>query len=1249
MTGSPTIALNSGGTATYNSGSGTATLTFNYTVGAGDNAADLDYSATNSLALSGGTIKDAATNNATLTLPAVGGASSIGGQKNIVVDTNNPTASVTTPAIDGNSYNAASLPSNLAGSSADTGGSSTVSTVQVAIQDGAGNYWGGATFNQASIFYNAAGGTVGAWTYGTGTLVGQLTNGHTYTITARSTDPAGNTGTTTRTFVYDTTAPTVTNVTSTKADGAYPVGTLIPVTVTFSENVTVTGSPTIALNSGGTATYNSGSGTATLTFNYTVGAGDNAADLDYSATNSLALSGGTIKDAATNNATLTLPAVGGANSIGGQKNIVVDTNNPTASVTTPAIDGSTYNAASLPANLAGSSADTGGSSTVSSVQVAIQDGAGNYWGGATFNQASIFYNATGGTVGAWTYGTGTLVGQLTNGHTYTITARSTDPAGNTGTTTRTFVYDTTAPTVTNVTSTKADGAYPVGTLIPVTVTFSENVTVTGTPTIALNSGGTASYNSGSGSATLTFNYTVGAGDNAADLDYSATNSLALCGGTIKDAATNNATLTLPAVGGANSIGGQKDIVVDTSAPTVSSVSSSTANGAYKAGQTIAVTITFTEPVTVTGTPKLTLNTTPAETADYASGSGGSTLTFNYTVQAGDTAADLDYAATSSLALNGGTIKDVATNSATLTLPAVGGASSLGGQKDIVVDTTNPTASITAPGFDGLSYNASILPANIAGGSADIGGSGVATVQVAIQDGAGNYWGGATFNQASIFYNATGGTVGVWTYATGTLVGQLTNTHTYTITARSTDAAGNTGTTTRTFVYDTSAPTVNNVNATNPVGAYKAGDTIHVTISFTEAVLVTGTPKLNLNTGRTADYASGSSTSTLTFDYVVQAGDNVAALDYAATTSLVTNGGTIRDSATNDATLTLVTPGGAGSLSANRTLRIDTTNPTESVTTPGVNGSSYNASSLPANIAGSSADAGGSGVSTMQVAIQDGAGNYWGGATFNQGSIFYNATAGTTSWSYATATLAGQLSDGHTYTITAKATDAAGNTSTTTRTFVYDTTSPTVTSVTASNTDGAYTTGQVIHVLVTFGEPITVTGTPRLTLNTTPSRTADYVSGSGTATLTFDYTIQAGDASADLDYATTGSLGLNGGTLKDAATNNATLTLPTVGGASSLGGQKNIEIDTTAPTVDSISSSNADGAYKAGQTIHVDVTFSKPVTLAGGTPTLDLNTTPEPGRDLCLRLGRHDVHIRLHGAGRRHVGTPRRGEPRTRFS
>ena len=221
--------------------------------------------------------------------------------------------------------------------------------------------------------------------------------------------------------------------------------------MTFSENINVTGSAARSRSTpAAPPTYSSGTRQRHADVRLHTGAGDNAPTSTTTPRLARALNGGTIKDAATNNATLTLPTVGGASSIGGQKAIVVDPANPTASVTTPAVSGNSYNAASLPGNLAGSSADTGGSSTVSTVQIAIQNGSGNYWGGATFNQVAIFYNATGGTTAAWTYSTATLVGQLTNGNTYTITARSTDPAGNTGTATRTFVYDSGAPTVTNV-------------------------------------------------------------------------------------------------------------------------------------------------------------------------------------------------------------------------------------------------------------------------------------------------------------------------------------------------------------------------------------------------------------------------------------------------------------------------------------------------------------------------------------------------------------------------------------------------------------------------------------------------------------------------------------------------------------------------------------------------------------------------------------------------------------------------------
>ena len=197
------------------------------------------------------------------------------------------------------------------------------------------------------------------------------------------------------------------------------------------------------------------------------------------------------------------------------------------------------------------------------------------------------------------------------------------------------------------------------TSIHVEVTFGEAVTVTGTPKLTLNTAPsrTADYVSGSGTSTLTFDYTVQAGDSAADLDYATTSALALNGGTIKDTATNSATLTLASPGAAGSLGNAKNIVIDTTAPQTTSVSASNADGSYKAADVIHVELTFSDTVFVTGTPKLTLNTAPSRTASYASGSGTSILTFDYTVQAGDNSADLDYATTGSLALNGGTIKD----------------------------------------------------------------------------------------------------------------------------------------------------------------------------------------------------------------------------------------------------------------------------------------------------------------------------------------------------------------------------------------------------------------------------------------------------------------------------------------------------------------------------------------------------------------------------------------------------------------
>ena len=141
--------------------------------------------------------------------------------------------------------------------------------------------------------------------------------------------------------------------------------------------------------------------------------------------------------------------------------------------------------------------------------------------------------------------------------------------------------------------------------------FSEVVNVTGTPQLTLETGGSdavVDYSSGTGSNTLTFNYTIGSGETSSDLDYKATSSLALNGGTIKDAALNNATLTLASPGATNSLGDNKALIVDTTVPTVTNVTSTTGDGSYKQGETIAITVAFSEVVNVTGTPQLTLET-----------------------------------------------------------------------------------------------------------------------------------------------------------------------------------------------------------------------------------------------------------------------------------------------------------------------------------------------------------------------------------------------------------------------------------------------------------------------------------------------------------------------------------------------------------------------------------------------------------------------------------------------------------------
>ena len=151
----------------------------------------------------------------------------------------------------------------------------------------------------------------------------------------------------------------------------------------------------------------------------------------------------------------------------------------------------------------------------------------------------------------------------------------------------------------------------------------------------------------------------------------------------------------------------------------------------------------------------------------------------------------------------------------------------------------------------------------------------------------------------------------------------------------------------------------------------------------------------------------------------------------------------------------------------------------------------------------------------------------------------------------------------------------GNVYLLTYSLASDLIAPTVSSVSSNTANGSYNAGDVVDIRVTFSEAVTVTGTPQITLETgATDRTVNYTSGSGTTVLVFNYTVQAGDTSSDLDYVATNSLALNSGTIKDAAGNNATLTLASPGAANSLGANKALVIDTTAPTISSAALNSA---------------------------------------------------------------------------
>ena len=757
-------------------------------------------------------------------------------------------------------------------------------------------------------------------------------------------------------LVVDGRAPEVLSVASPNASRTYGPGDSITIAVTFDEDVAVTGEPRIKLETGTTdryANYTAPASSATvLAFAYQVGAGDESGDLVYHADAEIDLNGGTIKDVpAGNDAALALPApVPGSLLSGPTDRLVVDGRAPEVlSVASPnasrtygpgdsitiavTFDEDVAVTGEPRIKLETGTTDryanyTAPASSATVLAFAYQVGAGDESGDLVYH-ADAEIDLNGGTIK-----------DVPAGNDAALALPAPVPGSLLSGPTDRLVVDGRAPEVLSVASPNASRTYGPGDSITIAVTFDEDVAVTGEPRIKLETGTTdryANYTAPASSATvLAFAYQVGAGDESGDLVYHADAEIDLNGGTIRDSVGNDARLLLPVPGADGLLPGQNDmLVVDGVRPAVVSVSSPNGTDTYYPNDLIHVHVRFNETVTAVGAPFVELNATGGDPAraTYSPGSPGNTLTFVYSVGSNNVAGTLDYDGAGALKLGGGSIEDLAGNPARLALPGPGApGSDLAASRIKVVGDIPSVARISSPDADGaygtgarinvtvtfseaVSVNGSAPPPYIALNA----GEGARATHV---PGAGS--GGAGANLSFAYVVRPGDNANLLAHV-GPLMGAgaITNVddepvHT-TLPAPGlpTSLSGSSA-----IRIDTAAPVVERVWSPNRTGTYTAGDMIRIVAVFSENVTVDaasgGAPTLTLETGdtdRRAAYESGSGTRSLAFEYTVSPGDDSGdrPLNYAGTSALSLNGGSIMDVAGNAAILALPDTGSADSL------------------------------------------------------------------------------------------------------------------------------------------------------------------------------------------------------------------------------------------------------------------------------------------------------------------------------------------------
>lgn len=459
----------------------------------------------------------------------------------------------------------------------------------------------------------------------------------------------------------------------TAVDNVWIIGQILDITIGFNTRMFVTqtgGTPSIVLNIGSTqreALYVSGgNGQTSLLFRYTVQEGD----LDTDGTISLGLiklNNGVITDAENTNTLLTLPA--------GILNTRIDAVRPVInSVSLPAA-GVYSQVTPLRANemnfVVNWSEAVRYSTTASNILLDIggtsvnaQYNSGNNTANITHRPGSLanLNDSDGITMSSPLTGAAIVRDQAGNA-AQVLTFTPPDSSG--------ILVDTTAPTITAITPITSDGTHKSGDTLDFQVTFSEAVTTTvsgGYPRIPIVIGSTTRYLIPTVSKTdniHNFRYTI----QSPDLD---TDGITINGplevstsGHIRDAGRNNLVTTL-------ATRNYSEIKVDAVVPTVLGVTAS-APGTYTNGDTLQISVRYSEDITVTetgGTPFIAVDFEHGtDHFTYASGSGTDTLVFSRTLNSDHMDMNGLPSSISTINLNGGLLQDAGQNNAPTTFTA----------------------------------------------------------------------------------------------------------------------------------------------------------------------------------------------------------------------------------------------------------------------------------------------------------------------------------------------------------------------------------------------------------------------------------------------------------------------------------------------------------------------------------------------------------------------------------------------------